>query len=127
MEPRRHKKNNRPCPRSLFERIIEVLNVKQLPAFFARHQLKVWGAALVILAVLVLNTAAGPRLAPGQWEYRTLVFKVEQGEPVAKLQAEFEATLNREAADGWEFVAPCARLSNDLYGIDYLVLRRRVR
>jgi hypothetical protein len=89
--------------------------------------MKLWGAALLILAVLVVNMAAGPRQLPGQWEYKTVVFKVEQGEAAGRLQTQFDATLNREASTGWEFAGSCARLSNDLYGIDYIVLRRRVQ
>lgn len=102
-------------------------NISTRLARLARHQTKLWIAAVAIAAIVCMNLAAGPPLAPGQWEYRIVVFKVEQGEQVATLQTQFEGVLNREAANGWEFDGRCARLSDDHFGIDYLVLRRRVR
>jgi hypothetical protein len=105
----------------------EVLAVKQLSLLFARHRTKLWPAAGLVVALLVLNMAPARQLVPGQWEYRTVVFKVEQGDPVAQLQAQFDGILNREATAGWEFVGPCAHLTSGLYGIDYVVLRRRVQ
>ena len=101
--------------------------MKQLSVLLARHQTKLWAVAALVLAMLALNMAPAPRLSPGQWEYRTIVFKVEQGDPVAQLQAQFDGILNREATAGWEFVGPCAHLTSGHYGIDYLVLRRRVQ
>ena len=101
--------------------------MQTLSLLVARHHTKLWAAAVLILAVLTLNLGASPRLEPGQWQYKTVVFKIEQGDPVASLQAQFDGVLNRESEAGWEFVGPCARLSDDHFGIDYIVLRRRVQ
>ena len=95
--------------------------------WIVRHRATLAVAAAVVVVVACLNMAAGPRLAPGQWEYRTVVFKVEQGESPSALQAQFEGVLNAASADGWEFDGRCARLADDHFGVDYLVLRRRVR
>jgi hypothetical protein len=101
--------------------------MKELSLLLARHWTKLWPAAGLIVVLLALNMAPARQMLPGQWEYQTVIFKVEQGEAVASLQKQFDGILNREAAAGWEFVGPCAHLSSGHYGIDYIVLRRRVQ
>ncbi|MBN2022709.1 MAG: DUF4177 domain-containing protein [Pirellulales bacterium] len=101
--------------------------MRALSRTLSRHRAILWGLVFVVLGVLLLNVAAAPAVLPGQWQYKTVVFHVQEGDSVAQQQRAFESILNREAANGWEFVAPCARLSGNGFGIDYLVLRRRVQ
>ena len=101
--------------------------MKPLADIFARHQTRLWVATVAIVAILALNLAARPRQQPGQWEYKTVVFMVQKGEPVATIQTKFDRLLNDAAAADWEFAGPCARLTGRDFGIDYIVLRRRVQ
>ncbi len=98
--------------------------MKQLETALQNHRTKLWLFALTVLGVLVLNLAAAPDYTPIEWEYKTIIFKVEVGNELAKLRGEFQDTLNRESKQGWEFVGRCAHLTGERYGIDYIVFRR---
>lgn len=98
--------------------------MKQLGTKLQNHQAKLWLLAATVFGLLALNLAAAPDDAPVEWEYKTIIFKVEVGNELVKLNDEFEKTLNRESKQGWEFIGRCAHLNGDRFGIDYIVLRR---
>ena len=98
--------------------------MKQLETALKNHQAKLWLLAAVIMGTLFINLAAAPHDTPIEWEYKTIIFKVEVGNELAKLRKDFEDTLNSESKQGWEFVGRCAHLSADKFGIDYVVFRR---
>ncbi len=88
------------------------------------NQNKAWLFIIAVAAVLVFNMAAATDDAPIQWEYKTVIFKVELGNELTKYRTEFQDALNRESRQGWEFVGPCAHLTGERFGIDYIVLKR---
>ncbi|MBN2293615.1 MAG: DUF4177 domain-containing protein [Pirellulales bacterium] len=98
--------------------------MKQLQTVLQNHQAKLWLLVMAFFGLLALNMAAAPGDAIVEWEYKTIIFKVEVGNELPKLRGEFESTLNREARQGWEFVGRCAHLDGDRFGVDYIVLRR---
>lgn len=98
--------------------------MKLLETALHNHQAKLWLLGLAVIGLLAFNLAAAPDNTPIEWEYKTIMFKVEVGNELAKLRRQFQDTLNRESKQGWVFVGRCAHLTGDRYGIDYIVLRR---
>ncbi|MBN1909196.1 MAG: hypothetical protein JW818_05605 [Pirellulales bacterium] len=99
--------------------------MKNLLAALARHQTKLWALSTVVLALLFVNMAAAPKIAPGQWEYKVVAFVARPGEAPDRMQTIFAGILNRESVDGWEFAGRCAHVDGERLTTDYLVLRRR--
>ena len=88
------------------------------------HANKALFFVLVVLGIIIFNMAAATDDTPIQWEYKTMIFKVELGNELTKYRTEFQDALNREARQGWELVGPCAHLTGERFGIDYIVLKR---
>lgn len=85
----------------------------------------------LVLAGLLFGTVAamqqgGQQDQPELWEYKTVAFKIEVGEPVEKITRRFDNILNRGAAAGWQYAGPCCHIGTDHFGIDYVVLRRKI-
>jgi len=89
-----------------------------------RHQIKLWVLSLAVTALAIANLGAARDAPRGQWEYKTVWFKVNPGDDLAKLQTVFGDAMNREAAQGWEFVGRCAHVDAATYWADYVVFRR---
>ena len=98
--------------------------MKPFETVLQNHQTKAWLFVLAVFGVLFVNMAAAPDNTPIEWEYKTIIFKVETGTELTKYRTEFQDALNRESRRGWQFVGPCAHLTGERYGIDYIVLRR---
>jgi hypothetical protein len=101
--------------------------VKRLFIIFLRHHAKLWVLTTGLLVVIAVAMAASPRLMPGQYEYKTVIFKTEFAQPTDELTRVFDSTLNRMSTQNWEFVGPCCQLRTDHLGVDYIVFRRRLR
>lgn len=98
--------------------------MKPFETVLQNHQTKAWFFAVAVFGVLFVNMAAAPDNTPIEWEYKTIIFKVEIGNELTKYRTQFQDALNRESRQGWEFIGPCAHLTGERYGVDYLVLRR---
>ena len=98
--------------------------MKPFETLVANHQTKAWLFVFAVCGLLFFNMAAAPDDTAIEWEYKTVIFKVEIGNELTKYREDFQDALNREARQGWEFVGRCAHLTGERYGIDYIVLRR---
>ena len=88
-------------------------------------------APFLLLAGLLFGTVAAMQQSPQEkqpeiWEYKTVTFKIEVGEAVEKITRRFDMVLNREAESGWQYAGPCCQMGTDHFGIEYVVLKRRV-
>ena len=98
--------------------------MKRLPQLLRSHQTKLWVLGVAVLALLVVNLGAVNDTTPEQWEYKTIWFRVNAGDNVDALQRQFTTALNREAANGWEYVGRCGHCNALEWWIDYVVFRR---
>ena len=98
--------------------------MKELLILWQRHQAKLWLLTVLVGGLLMFNMAAAINDFPVVYQYKTIPFKVEVGDDTSRIQAEFAGTLDREAANGWEFAGRCGHLTGDHFGIDYVVFRR---
>lgn len=78
--------------------------MKRLPELLRSHQTKLWVLGVAVLGLLVVNLGAVNNTTPEQWEYKAIWFRVNTGDNMDALQQQFTTALNREAANGWEYV-----------------------
>lgn len=92
-----------------------------------RRRLKPALITAAAVALLILNVAAVVNRTPERYEYKSLWFRIHSSDNIHELQNRFTVALNREAAQGWEFMGRCAHTTAAHTWVDYCVFRRRIR